>query len=36
MNLNDYPAGAESETPWGPVSFQDGVQSWRNPALTPA
>jgi FkbM family methyltransferase len=35
-NLNDYAAGAQIETPWGPISFQDGVQTWRNPALTPA
>lgn len=27
----DYPCTGASETPWGPVSFQDGVQSWINP-----
>jgi FkbM family methyltransferase len=31
-NLNDYASGATAETPWGSISFQDGVQSWRNPA----
>jgi FkbM family methyltransferase len=30
-NLNDYPSGSESETPWGPITFQDGVQTWRSP-----
>jgi FkbM family methyltransferase len=28
--LNDYPSGAEVETPWGRISFQDGVQTWLN------
>jgi FkbM family methyltransferase len=32
-NLNDYQCGAEVETPWGCVSFQDGVQTWLNPTL---
>jgi FkbM family methyltransferase len=31
--LNDYPCGAEVETPWGRISFQDGVQTWLNPTL---
>ena len=29
----DYPGGGESDTPWGPVVFEDGIQSWLNPAL---
>jgi FkbM family methyltransferase len=29
----DYPGGGERETPWGPVLFDDGAQSWLNPAL---
>lgn len=29
----DYPGGREVETPWGPVTFEDGAQSWLNPAL---
>ena len=29
----DYPLFTTSETPWGPISFQDGVQSWVNPRL---
>ena len=32
-NLNDYPCGAEAETPWGSIIFQDGVQTWRTPQL---
>jgi FkbM family methyltransferase len=28
----DYAAGSDVETPWGPVRFEDGVQSWVNPA----
>jgi len=31
--LADYPSSSTSETPCGPVSFQDGVQSWINPRL---
>jgi len=27
----DYPLSSTSETPWGPVSFENGVQSWVNP-----
>jgi FkbM family methyltransferase len=26
----DFPCLSKSETPWGPVDFADGVQSWRN------
>jgi FkbM family methyltransferase len=29
----DYPWGQTSDTPWGSIHFQDGVQSWLNPAL---
>lgn len=29
----DFPCHADAETPYGRVHFQDGVQSWRNPAL---
>jgi FkbM family methyltransferase len=32
-NLNDYPHAAEATTPWGLITFQDGVQTWRNPTL---
>jgi FkbM family methyltransferase len=28
----DYPGGGERETPWGPVLFEEGAQSWVNPA----
>jgi hypothetical protein len=31
--IADYPVFSTSETPWGPISFQDGVQSWVNPRL---
>jgi hypothetical protein len=29
----DYAGGGERETPWGLVQFDDGAQSWVNPAL---
>jgi FkbM family methyltransferase len=29
----DYPLVSTSETPWGPVSFNNGAQSWINPKL---
>ncbi len=29
----DYPCGHESTTPYGKISFQDGVQSWVNSSL---
>lgn len=32
-NINDYASLATSETPWGAVNFQDGVQTWVNPKL---
>ena len=28
----DYAGGRAHETPWGPASFEDGAQSWVNPA----
>ena len=31
--LNDYECGTEADTPWGRITFQDGVQTWRNPSL---
>jgi len=31
----DYAGQTEHETPWGPVVFEDGAQSWVNPALRP-
>lgn len=30
--LADYPCFSLEETPWGPIEFQDGVQSWVNPS----
>jgi FkbM family methyltransferase len=29
----DYPCAQTNPTPWGPVRFVDGVQSWVNPRL---
>jgi FkbM family methyltransferase len=26
----DYPCSSTNSTPWGPITFQDGVQSWIN------
>jgi hypothetical protein len=26
----DYPCASESDTPWGRILFEDGVQVWRN------
>jgi FkbM family methyltransferase len=35
VNRGDYPSlTPDVSTPYGPVSFQDGVQSWLNPRLT--
>jgi hypothetical protein len=31
--INDYAAGTVAETPWGRMTFQDGVQTWANPGL---
>lgn len=36
VKVNDYAWGSDATTPWGPVRFQDGVQTWRNPHLTTA
>jgi FkbM family methyltransferase len=32
-SVADYPVFSTSETPWGTITFQDGVQSWVNPRL---
>jgi FkbM family methyltransferase len=29
----DYPSGAESDTPWGRILFEDGAQVWRNKSI---
>jgi FkbM family methyltransferase len=29
-NINDYACSSFAETPWGRMSFQDGVQTWVN------
>lgn len=31
IKLLDYPCNTISQTPFGTISFQDGVQSWMNP-----
>ncbi len=31
--LCDYAAFSTTQTPWGAITFQDGVQSWVNPRL---
>jgi hypothetical protein len=31
--LADYSVFSTSETPWGPISFENGVQSWVNTRL---
>jgi FkbM family methyltransferase len=31
--LTDYPGGETSQTPWGAIYFEDGVQSWVNPRI---
>jgi FkbM family methyltransferase len=33
VNTYDFPKGQVNDTPYGSISFQDGVQSWRNPFL---
>jgi FkbM family methyltransferase len=35
-NLNDYPSQSRVETPYGEVSFGDGVQTWLNLSAMPA
>lgn len=32
-SLNDYPCASVSQTPWGSIAFQDGVQTWINPKV---
>ena len=32
-NLHDYLYGGVRATPWGPIYFGDGVQSWISPRL---
>jgi FkbM family methyltransferase len=34
--VNDFACGASAETPWGTMTFQDGVQTWLNVRLAPA
>ena len=29
----DYPGDGISDTPWGRIMFEDGVQVWVNPRL---
>jgi FkbM family methyltransferase len=31
----DFPCASQTETPWGSIRFQDGVQSWVNPRFAP-
>jgi len=31
--VHDYPCAGPSETPYGTITFQDGVQTWVNPRL---
>jgi len=33
FNLNDYASGSTEQTPWGEITFVDGVQTWVNPHL---
>ena len=33
-NLNDYACGATSQTPYGAITFGDGVQTWINPTAS--
>jgi FkbM family methyltransferase len=32
--LRSFPCASSSPTEWGPIVFQDGVQSWLNPAFS--
>ena len=32
-NINDYPGQSTAQTPYGPIQFDDGVQTWVNPAM---
>jgi FkbM family methyltransferase len=31
--IHDYPCNSVTKTPYGDISFQDGVQAWENPKL---
>lgn len=31
--VNDYACHSDADTPWGRISFNDGVQTWCNPEL---
>lgn len=33
--VNDYASGSSAETPWGRMTFQDGVQTWLNARRAP-
>ena len=33
LSVFDFPGQGRRDTPWGPIDFQDGVQSWTNPRL---
>jgi FkbM family methyltransferase len=33
IKINDYPVHSKSATPYGEISFVDGVQTWLNPEL---
>ncbi len=35
QNLNDYAGQSRTTTPYGEMEFEDGVQTWLNPALAP-
>jgi FkbM family methyltransferase len=32
-SVNDYRHGRTNDTPYGPIPFEDGVQTWVNPSL---
>jgi hypothetical protein len=34
--VNDYPNNRTNDTPYGPMPFEDGVQTWVNPRLSTA
>jgi FkbM family methyltransferase len=36
IKRNDFPSGGVSDTEYGEISFQDGVQTWLNPRLNTA
>jgi FkbM family methyltransferase len=35
QKLHDYPCQSQVDTPYGDITFGDGVQTWLNPALAP-